>query len=132
MSQDNTYSPVASLKPGKVTTIGVMTLVNGIVNILWSLGFTAVIVLGTLGIGILCAPVTILPLILGVFEIIIATRLLSDPPRPVKASPVIPILEICCILVGNVVSLVIGILSLVFYNEPEVQNYFASLSAQTS
>jgi hypothetical protein len=109
-----------------------MTLVNGILNIIWSLGFTVSVVLATMGIGLLCVPVTILPLVLGVFEIIYAAQLLSSPPKPMQPSQAIAIMEICCILVGNVVSLVIGIIALVFYNQPEVQSYFAALNAQTS
>ena len=106
-----------------------MTLVNGILNILWGLGATGSIVLGTFGIGLLCAPVTILPLILGVFEIIYATKLLANPPQPVRPSQAIAILEICCILAGNVISLVIGILALVFYNDDAVKTYFAGFNA---
>jgi len=62
--------------------------------------------------------------------IIYAAKLLSDPPSPVKPSQALAILEICAILIANVISLVTGILALVFYNEPEVQKYFAGLSAQ--
>jgi len=111
-----------------VTTIGVLTLVNGILNILWSAGITIAIVLGTIGLGILCAPVTILPLVLGIFEIIYGTRLLSTPPQPTKPSQTIAIMEICCILMGNVISLVVGILALVFYSQAEVRDYFARLN----
>ena len=132
MNQGSTFSPVANPKPGTVTAIGVMTLVNGILNILWTLGLTVTVVLGSFGIGLLCVPVTILPLVLGIFEIIYAARLLSNPPGPTQPSQAIAIMEICCILVGNVFSLVVGILALVFYNQPEVQSYFASLNARTS
>jgi hypothetical protein len=66
--------------------------------------------------------------VLGIFEIVYAARLLSNPPKPTQPSQAIAILEICCILFGNVVPLVIGILALVFYNQPEVQDYFAKLN----
>lgn len=55
-------------KPGQVTAIIVLTLVSGITNILAALGWTFAIVLGTLGIGLLCAPITLLPGVLGIFE----------------------------------------------------------------
>jgi len=116
--------------PGKVTVIGVMTLVSGITNILWALGLTGSIVVGTFGIGLLCAPVTLSPLILGIFEIIYASQLLANPPKLRKPSQTLAILEICCIVVGAVIPLVTGVLALVFYNDPEVQNYFASLNPQ--
>jgi hypothetical protein len=125
----STY-PSTSEKPGMVTALSIMTLINGILNIIWALGATASIVLGTLGIGLLCAPITILPAVLGIFEIIYAANLMANPPKPVKPSMTLAILEICCILVGNVISLVVGILALVFYNDPSVKNYFAQLNTQ--
>jgi hypothetical protein len=110
-----------------VSAIAVMTLVNGILNILWGLGLTAAVVLGTLGIGLLCAPLTILPSLLGVFEVIYAARLLQVPPRPQQPSQLLAILEICMILSGNVISLIVGILALVFYADPAVRAYFAAI-----
>jgi hypothetical protein len=37
-------------------------------------------------------------------------------------------LEILCVLTGNVFSMIVGILSLVFYNDPQVKEYFSSLN----
>ncbi len=117
-------------KPGMVTAIGVLTLINGILNILASFGLTVSIVLGTLGIGLLCAPVTILPGVLGVFEILYAVKIMANPPQPVKFNQTIAILEICCILYGNVISMVVGILALVFYNDMTVKRYFATINGE--
>ena len=116
-------------KPGMVQAIAIMTLINGVLNILYSLIITASIVLGTLGIGLLCAPLTILPAVLGIFEIIYASKLLANPPTPVQPSQTIAILEIVCIVTGAVISLVVGILALVFYNDQEVKAYFAKLNS---
>ncbi len=115
-------------KPGMVQAIAIMTLINGILNILAGLSVTAAVVLGTLGVGLLCAPVTILPCVLGIFEIIYAANLLANPPKPVQPNQTIAILEIACIIVGNVVSLVVGILAIVFYNDEEVKSYFAQIN----
>jgi hypothetical protein len=123
-------APSATGKPSTVQAIAIMTLVNGILNILWGLGMTGSIAVGTLGIGLLCSPVTILPLILGIFEIIYAAKLLANPPQPVQPSQAIAIMEICCILVGNAISLVVGILALVFYNDATVKAFFAKLNSQ--
>jgi hypothetical protein len=123
----NAYSPYDE-SPGLVKTIGVLTLINGIVNLFWGLGVTAGVVLGTFLIGLICAPITILPTIVGIFEIIYALKLLSNPPQPVQPSTTIAILEILCVLAGNVFSMIVGILALVFYNDPQVKSYFAHLN----
>lgn len=115
-------------KPGMVTAIAIMTLVNGILNIIYALSITFGLVLGTLGFGLLCAPLTILPGVLGIFEILYATQLLAMPPRPLKPNQTLAILEIAVIASGNVISLVVGILALVFYNDPSVRTYFGRIN----
>ncbi len=115
-------------KPDMVTAIAIMTLVNGILNIIYALSVTFGLVLGTLGIGLLCAPLTILPGVLGIFEILYATQLLALPPRPLKPNQTLAILEIAAIASGNVISLVVGILALVFYNDPSVRSYFGRIN----
>lgn len=113
-------------KPGKVQAIAIMTLVSGILNIFWGLILTLMVIIGTIGIGILCAPVTIAPTVLGIFEVIAGSKLLSSTPRRVKVQT-IAILEIISILTLSMISVVIGILNLVFYNESEVKQYIDSL-----
>ena len=117
-------------KPNLVTVVAVMTLVSGIVNLFWGLIATGAVMV-TL-VGIICIPLTILPTMLGVFELIYAAKLLSNPPQPVQPSISIAILEIACILAGNVFSMVVGILSLVFYNDIVVKDYFAGLNGAMS
>jgi len=113
-------------RPGLVKTIAVLTLVNGIVNIFWGLVATATI---TASVVLIClAPFAILPTILGVFEIIYALKLLANPVQPVQPSQTIAILEILCLLTGNVFSMIVGILALVFYNDPQVKDFFARLN----
>jgi hypothetical protein len=64
-----------------------------------------------------------------VFEVIYGARLLQVPPRPTQPSQILAVFEIAMILSGNVVSLVVGILALVFYGDPRVRAYFAALNA---
>jgi hypothetical protein len=113
-------------KPTLVKTIAILTLINGIVNIFWGLVATATVVptiiLACLGIF------TILPTVLGVFEVIYAAKLLADPMQPTQPSQSIAIFEILCVLTGNVFSMIVGILSLVFYNDPLVKDYFSRLN----
>ncbi len=121
--------PSPIVKPGMLTALSIMTLVNGILNIMWGLGATLAVAVGTFGLGLLCAPITILPSILGIFEIIYAARLMATPPQPVRPNQTIAILEICCIVAGGVISAAVGIVALIFYNDPAVQGYFARLNA---
>ncbi len=112
-------------RPVKVQTMAILVLINGILNIIWG-GILAL--LGVLSvIGLVCAPILILPMVLGVFELIYALNLLADPPKVKKPSQAIAILEICDILFLNIFGVVVGVLSLIFINEDEVKDYFASL-----
>ena len=113
-------------KPTLVNVIAWMTLASGIVNLFWGLGL-AITVLMTI-VGIVCVPFAILPTVLGIFEIVYATKLLSNPPQPVQPSTNIAILEIVCILAGNIFAVVVGILALVFYNDLTVREFFARLN----
>lgn len=110
-------------KPTLVSVIAWTTLASGIVNLFWGVG-----ALFSLWWTIICIPFLILPTILGVFEIIYAAKLFSNPAQPVQPSTNIAIFEIACIITGNVFSLAVGILSLVFYNDVVVKNYFARLN----
>lgn len=112
-------------KPTKLQTMAVLVLVNGILNIVWG-GILAL--LGVLSlIGILCAPLLILPMVLGVFELIYAINLMAEPPKVKEPSQAIAILEICDIVFLNVFSVVVGILSLIFISDEEIKEYFDSL-----
>ncbi len=120
-----------SSKPGKVTTLAVLTLVSGIVNILWSLGVVVVVLsvgIATFGLGCLLLPLAVYPLVLGILEILYAMKLLPDAPQPTKPAKWLAIMQICDIVTGNVISLVIGIVSLVFYSDPEVEDYFNEIA----
>lgn len=127
----STYSDAPfTEKPGMVTAIAIMTLINGIINIMWGLSITTSVVFGTLFLGAICAPVTFLPAILGIFEIIYALKLLSNTPQPIQPSIAIAILEIIAVITGNVLSAIVGILVLIFYNDPTVKHYFSMLNRQ--
>jgi hypothetical protein len=113
-------------KPGLFTAVAVMTLTSGIINLFW--GFIAsATALGTI-IGVVCLPITILPTILGVFEIIYAAKLLSTQPEPIQPSQPIAVFEILTFLIGNIFSMVVGILALIFYNDASVKEYFARIN----
>ena len=117
-------------KPTLVNVITWMTLASGVVNLIWGLVLTGSVILGTFGFGLICSPLTILPTALGIFEIIYAAKLMSNPPQTVQPSTTLAILEIVTALVGNFFSVVVGILALVFYNDVSVRDYFARLNGQ--
>jgi hypothetical protein len=121
----NNEENIMTERPGQITSIAIMTLVSGVLNLLLGFGLTVGVVVGTLFIGIICAPLTILPAVLGIFEIIYGVKLLSNTADPVKPSQTIAILEIVTILFANVVSAVIGVIVLVLYNDEAVKAYFA-------
>ncbi len=113
-------------KPTLINVIAWTTLASGIVNLFWGLGLALTGLVSI--IGIVCIPILILPTILGVFEIIYAAKLLSNPPQPMQPSTNLAIAEIVAIIAGNVFSVVVGILALVFYNDQIVKDYFARLN----
>jgi hypothetical protein len=113
-------------KPTFVNVIAWMTLASGVVNLFWGLGLSLTGLLSI--VGIICIPFMLLPTILGVFEIIYAAKLMSNPPQTLQPSTTIAILEIVSALVGNFFSVVVGILALVFYNDVTVRDYFARLN----
>jgi len=120
------------VKPGKLQAAAILVLINGILNILSAGLITLLIVIGTLGIGLICLPILILPFILGVFEIVYGANLMSEPPRVERPNQTLAVFEMACILYGNVLSLAVGIISLVFYSDPEVKAYFDSLNAEAA
>lgn len=113
-------------KPTLFQVIAWMTLVSGVVNLFW--GFAASgTALATI-IGVFCIPLTVLPAILGVFELIYAAKMFSEPPQVFKPSTNLAVFEIASVLTGNVFSMAVGILALVFYNDQVIKDYFASLN----
>jgi hypothetical protein len=119
---------VTSDKPGMVTTIAVLTLISGIVNII--AGIAAGVTLAGTIVLICLSPLGLLPILLGIYEIIYAAKLLPTPIRPVPPSQTIAIFEIVCLIFGNILAATTGILALVFYSDPSVKAYFARINGQ--
>jgi hypothetical protein len=113
-------------KPTLINVIAWMTLASGVVNLFWGIGASHTALASV--IGFVCIPITILPTILGIFELIYAAKLFSNPPQILKPSTNIAVFEVACIITANVFSMAVGILSLVFYNDNVVKDYFAHLN----
>jgi hypothetical protein len=115
--------------PGKVQAIGILHLVGGILNamaaVFWLLyGFIAGI--GTFGVGlVICCPAFVLgPL--GIVEIVSGARHLSSNPAGIRPPRVLAGAEIASIVFCGVMSLISGILTLVFLQDPEVAAWYES------
>ena len=117
-------------KPTLVNVIAWMTLASGVTNLFWGFALSGT-ALATI-VGVVCLPLTILPTILGVFELIYAAKLFSNPAQPIQPSTNLAIFEIACFLAFNIFSMVVGILALVFYNDTVVKEYFARLNGTLS
>ncbi|TLN23664.1 hypothetical protein FDZ74_03540 [bacterium] len=125
MVEANALPADGAQRPGLVTTLAALTLASGIDNLFFSIGITGLLVLATIGIGlVLCAPFTLLPAILGVFEIVYGARLLSERPT-LRPNRVIASLEIATLLFANPIGVAVGIIALVIYNDESVKRYFA-------
>lgn len=105
-------------KPGMVKAIAIMNLVNGILNILTGLSWLAMFIF------IVTIPIGVYSLIVGILELINSSRLLPDPIKLDRPPKNIAVMEIINIISGNIVSLIVGILSLVFYQDDNVKSYF--------
>ena len=106
-------------KPGKIQALSIMTLVGGILAILTCFG----IGLGTAGFWI----PWIYSLILGIMATIKGSQMLGSNPAPAFASAkTIAIMQIVNIINCDIPTLAMGIINLVFLNDPEVKEYLRS------
>jgi len=113
-------------KPGNVQIIGIFMVVSGVINILTGAGIAVAIILGTFFLGLICLPVLVLPIGVGIFEIITGANVLNG--KPTKHVQLVAGLEIASLLWANFISMAGGILVLVFYNDDETKNYFEDLN----
>jgi hypothetical protein len=107
-------------QPGKTQAIALMTLIGGIIAVLLS-------GVWTLGSGFVCClwPGTYYTLVLGIMAIVRGSALLQARPGTEPAPQTIAIMQIVNIINGDVVNLVMGILTLVFLSEPEVKGFYS-------
>ena len=107
------------IKPGKLQAVAIMTLAGGILAILTCFG----IGLGTAGFWI----PWIYSLVLGIMAIIKGSQMLGSNPAPAFASAkTIAIMQIVNIINCDMVNLTLGIITLVFLNDPEVRDHLRS------
>ncbi len=112
----------SSQKPGNVTAVGIMFLIGGIQACMIALGWAV----GSAGICCLW-PGTYYELVAGIMCIIRGANLLSERPRGPAPSGT-AILQIICIINGDILNLILGIVSMSMLNNPEIQRYFSRRS----
>jgi hypothetical protein len=120
-------------KPQKVQAIAIYSLVLGIMHALAALGILAyglIAGLVTFGIGCLFLVLFPLPAAAAVLEIVYATKLLPDPIKPTQMGKTVAYVEIACVLACFPLAVAAGIVSLVFYGDPEVKAYFEWANGQ--
>jgi hypothetical protein len=122
-------------KDPKVKTVGVMMLISGIINVLVAIVWAISILAGSAAAGVatcglgcvtgLLAPVAfIIPFAVGIFEIIVAAKLLKAEPKESKLYNVAAIAEICSILWLNLISMGLGIANMVLMGREEFRAFF--------
>lgn len=110
-------------KPAKLTAIAVMTLVGGIIATL--IGFAEALgVIGSLCIACFLIPGSFISFFGGIFAIIQGALLLGqNPGRHLQRTRITASIQIACILAGDVINLILGILNHVFLSDETVVAY---------
>ena len=110
-------------KPRKVTAIAAMTLIGGIVAAI--IGFTeAMGIASTFCIGCFLIPGSLISFFGGIFAIIQGALLLGrNPGKHLKRTRITASIQIACILAGDIVNLILGILNHVFLSDEAVVEY---------
>ena len=120
--QDN----MESTKPGKLTAIAVMTLVGGIIAVVLGVG-EAIGVVASLCIPCFLIPGSIVSFLSGIFMIIQGGLLLSENPAThIPRTRITATLQIVCIISGDVINLILGILNHIFLSDKKVTAYCSS------
>jgi hypothetical protein len=120
--------PAIPPKPGYVQAIAIMCLVDGIVSLLFGVGAALVLVCGV--ITVCCVPIALYSVVLGILEIGYASQVLPDPIRATRPATYLAVMQIINIINWDPIALTIGILSLVFYNDAQVKEYFRAVECR--
>lgn len=113
--------------PGKVQAIGILHLIAGLQNtmmaLLWVFGSLSVLIT-TFGLGFLACCLPFLYGGLAVIEVYSGIRHLSSDHTGLRAPTLVGVAEILGILGCGMISVVSGVLTLVFLQDPEVVAYY--------
>jgi len=113
-------------KPGLLNAYATMTLIDGILNLLLAVGCCAYFGLfgvATMGLGLICVPLSIYPLVVGILELVQWGPLNSTPPRRGNLPTWLAIMQLINVLFMNPLSLACGIIGLIAGNDAKVKAY---------
>jgi len=110
-------------KPRKVTAIAAMTLIGGIIATI--IGFAeAMGITSTFCFGCFLIPGSFISFFGGIFAIIQGALLFGkNPGKHLKRTRITASIQIACILAGDIVNLILGILNHVFLSDESVVEY---------
>ena len=116
-------------KPGKVQAIAIMSLVSGILSVIvgisWLMAGLSWLIVGVV--------FTIVPaaylMITGIMNIVYASKMIGSNVSVSAPAKYLAILDIVSVLFCNFVPMVLGIINLVFYADPEVEGFFQKKAA---
>ena len=124
-ADDDDNRPVrrrADTKPGKVQAVGIMMLIGGILALIHGVGW---MIAGVATMGLCCLwPGTYYSLVLGIMATMKGSSLLGERADQQATPKGIAIMQIINIINLDIPNCVMGIISLVFLNEPETRDYF--------
>jgi len=119
-------TPPPASKPGKVQAIAIMSLVAGILNCVGGLGWlVAGLSIFLIGVIFTIVPATYL-LIVGILDIVYASKLMGAGAASVRPARHLAILDVVSIIFLNLIPCVLGIVNLVFYADEETERFFTS------
>ena len=117
-------------KPGKLTAIAIITLIGGILAVMVGIG-EALGVIGSLCLACFLIPGAVVSFFGGIFMIIQGALLLGqDPAQHIRRTRISASLQIACILAGDVVNFILGILNHVFLSDRAVVEYRKKLTGK--
>ena len=117
LDDDRDYDrrPRRPQRPGQIQAVGIMMLVGGIVGILVFLTWASTCF------GLLW-PGVYFELVVGIMAIVRGASMLNQDDQPPPRG--LAIMQIVCIINLDMINCVLGIVSLVMLNDPQVQDYY--------
>lgn len=115
-------APAEGMLPGwPPSGLQIVLLISAILNFLWAVGLIFGITMfgvATIGLGCLCFPLALIPLVIGIMQIMDYTSAArTDPRRYLDRTQMWGVINLIMLVLGHIPAAVCGILQLVFVGE---------------